>query len=54
MSSKNLLLFPVLFIFSSISCAYADFVDTQYSWYRDSIEKLHEEGLVSGIGENKF
>ncbi|MBP7823220.1 S-layer homology domain-containing protein [Candidatus Gracilibacteria bacterium] len=54
MSSKKLLLFPVLFIFSTISCAYADFADTQYSWYHDSIEKLHTEGLVSGVGENKF
>ncbi len=43
MSSKKLLLFPVLFIFSTISCAYADFADTQYSWYHDSIEKLHTE-----------
>jgi hypothetical protein len=30
------------------------FSDTDLSWYRDSIETLASEGIISGYGDGRF
>jgi hypothetical protein len=31
-----------------------DFPDTEFSFYRDSIKILSDEGIISGYGDGKF
>ena len=44
----------VLLILFSIESAYALFPDIEYSWYRDSITMLANEGVISGFADGKF
>ena len=34
--------------------AFADFLDTKYSWYEKSINSLQKSGIISGQGDGNF
>ncbi len=51
---KTIALFSLCSILFSLNVTFASFNDTQYSWYRDSIEKLQDDGLVDGIGDGNY
>jgi uncharacterized protein YutE (UPF0331/DUF86 family) len=43
-------------LISLVVCAntFAAFEDIEYSWYRESIETLRDEGIISGYSETEF
>ena len=42
------------FVLFPLHQTFASFDDTQYSWYRDAIETLQNDGLIDGIGDGKY
>ena len=43
-----------LFIFLPSILSASSFSDTELSYYRDSIESLTNEGIISGYGDGRF
>ena len=50
----RILISLALILTSSAESTYALFSDTEYSWYRDSITTLADEGVISGFADGTF
>lgn len=51
---KKYIYFFLLFLFIPTFSFGATFTDTELSFYRDSINTLSTEGIISGYGDGRF
>lgn len=53
MITKKILV-PSIVLFFFLNGVFADFTDIGYSWYRDSILNLQNQGLTDGYGDGRY